>query len=180
PAACRFDLNGATVEQRLDWRETTRETLIANVPKVRRLGLAGYGLRPFASGQWIAIQQLDDKALPVVEAVKAQASALRAAAPVVVLDLRGNGGGSSSLGLDVAEALLGEAFVEARKGNDACAVLWRASPGNIEAMKTTYRALDRGPEFAAWVETSIAGMERALAAGEPFDQPVPDCPAKSV
>lgn len=178
PAACRFQLNGATVEHRLDWRATTRDAIIAHVPKVRRLGLAGFGLRPFAGGQWIAIQQLDERALPVIEAVKAQAETLRAA-PVVVLDLRGNGGGSSSLGLDVAEALLGEPFVEARKGDDACAALWRASHGNIEAMKTTYRALDRGPEFAAWVEASIGGMERALAAGEPFDQSVPDCPARA-
>lgn len=176
PAACRFQLNGATVEHRLDWRATTREALGANVPKVRRLGLAGYGVRAFQGGQWIAIQQLGDQALPVVEAVKAQAEALRAA-PIVVLDLRGNGGGSSSLGIDVAKALLGEDFVEARKSHDACAALWRASPGNIEEMKR-WRSMNRGPEFAAWVETSIAGMERALAAGQPFDEPVPDCPTE--
>lgn len=177
PAACRFDLNGAMIDQRLDWRPITRDALIAQVPKVRRIGLAGYGVRPFAGGQWIAIQQLGDDAMPVVEAVKAQAETLRAA-PVVVLDLRGNGGGSSSLGIDVAEALLGEPFVKTRKGDDACAALWRASPGNIAEMKR-WRSMNRGPEFAAWVEASIAGMERALAAGEPFDQPVPDCPAKS-
>lgn len=177
PAACRLDLNGVTVDQRLDWRPTTRDALIANVPKVRRMGLAGFGLRPFVGGQWIAIQQLDDNALPVVAAVKAEIETLRAA-PIVVLDLRGNGGGASSLGLDVAEALLGEDFVEARKGRDACAVLWRASPGNIEEIRR-WRSMDRGPEFAAWVETSVAGMERALAAGEPFDEPVPDCPANA-
>lgn len=176
PAACRFETAGGTVERAMRWREITPQTLQPLLNAAYRGRRAGMGLRPFAGGDWIALQTLGDGASAVVEAVRADAARLRAS-PVVVLDMRGNGGGSSMLGRQIAEALMGRAFVEARTaGNGACGAVWRASAGNLAALRG-WRAMaaERGPEFSAWLEGSIAGVERAHAAGEALDAPVVDC-----
>lgn len=176
PVACRFETSGGAVERAMRWRETTPQTLQPLLNAAYRGRRAGMGLRPFAGGDWIALQSLGDGASAVVESVRAEAGRLRVS-PVVVLDMRGNGGGASMLGRQIAEALMGSAFVQARTaGNGTCGAVWRASDGNLAALRG-WRAMagERGPEFSAWLENSIAGVERANAAGEPTDAPVVDC-----
>lgn len=176
PATCRFDTDGGRVERAMRWREITPQTLQPMLNAAYRGRRAGMGLRAFAGGDWIALQSLGDGASAVVESVRAEAARLRAS-PVVVLDLRGNGGGASMLGLQIAEALMGPAFVQARTaGKGTCGAVWRASDGNLAALRAwRATAAERGPEFAAWLEGSIAGIERANAAGAPTDAPVTDC-----
>ncbi|TAJ56223.1 hypothetical protein [Brevundimonas sp.] len=176
PATCRFETADGTVERAMRWREITSQTLQPLLNAAYRGRRAGMGLRPFAGGDWIALQTLGDGASAVVEAVRADAARLRAS-PVVVLDMRGNGGGSSMLGRQIAEALMGRAFVQARTaGNGTCGAVWRASDDNLASLRS-WRAMaaERGPEFAAWLEASIASVERANVAGEPTDAPITDC-----
>lgn len=176
PATCRFETAVGTVERTMRWREITPQTLQPLLNAAYRGRRAGMGLRPFAGGDWIALQTLGDGASAVVESVRADAARLRAS-PVVVLDMRGNGGGSSMLGRQIAEALMGRDYVEARTaGNGTCGAVWRASAGNLAALGA-WRAMaaERGPEFSAWLEGSIAGVERAHAAGEALDAPVVEC-----
>lgn len=176
PATCSFETAGGTVDRVMRWREITPQDLQPLLNAAYRGRQAGMGLRPFAGGDWIALQTLGDGASAVVEAVRADAARLRAS-PVVVLDMRGNSGGSSMLGRQIAEALMGRAFVQTRTaGNGTCGAVWRASAGNLAALRG-WRAMadERGPEFSAWLEGSIAGVERAHAAGEAIDAPVVDC-----
>ncbi|MGZ9098501.1 MAG: hypothetical protein ACXW3O_02240 [Brevundimonas sp.] len=177
PAACRFDTAAGVVERAMRWREITPQTLQPLLNAAYRGRRAGMGLRPFAGGDWIALQTLGDGASAVVEAVRTDTARLRAS-PMVVLDMRGNSGGSSMLGRQIAEALMGRAFVQARTAGDgACGAVWRASAGNLAALRGwRTMAAERGPEFSAWLEDSIAGVARANAAGQATDAPVVACP----
>lgn len=172
---CRFKRpDGVTVDRKIAWRELDAEALQTRIAAVYKPARAGMGVRAFAGGRWIALESLGDDARPVVDQVVAEQTVLRAA-PMVVLDMRGNGGGASSLGLEIARALLGDAFVNDKvRSSGPCDAVWRASPGNLAAMKT-WRNLERGPEYAAWVEESIAALEAAAANGNPLDHPIEAC-----
>lgn len=176
PAACRFETAAGPIERAMRWREITAHTLQPMLNAAYRGRRAGMGLRSFVGGDWIALQTLGDGARAVVDSVRADAVRLRAS-PVVVLDMRGNSGGSSMLGRQIAEALMGRAFVAARTSGGACGSVWRASDGNLAALQT-WRAMaeERGPEFSRWLANSIAGVARANAAGQATDVPVTDCP----
>lgn len=176
PAACRFATARGSVERPMRWRAITPQALQPMLNAAYRGRRAGMGLRSFAGGDWIALQTLGDGASAVVESVRADAARLRAS-PAVVLDMRGNGGGASMLGRQIAEALMGRDFVQARTaGNGTCGAVWRASDGNLAALRAGREAAaERGPEFAAWLDHALAGIERANAAGEPTDAPVVDC-----
>ena len=105
------------------------------------------------------------------EALKNRAGDL-AKARAVVIDLRHNGGGSSSWSRRVANALWGETAVDKRMNAyfKDVSVWWRASEGNtryIGEMAEEFRQ-QGDKETAAWAEALKAGMERALAANKPF------------
>ncbi len=176
PASCRFQVGDVVVEHAMKWQEASVDALQTAVNSVMTYRAAGMGVRTFAGGGWIALGSLGDGAPAVVEEVRARASELRGY-PVVVLDMRGNGGGASSLGMDIAEALMGGAFVSSRVGRTGpCDSVWRATPGNLEAVRSWSRN-DRGPEFLAWVDQTVSDLETALAEGRETDKPVPTCPA---
>lgn len=177
PAVCRFESSTGVVELQMDWRPIPLEALREAIARAPRGARAGMGVRPFAGGYWISLQSLGEGAQAMVDEVRAQADAMRAA-PAVVLDMRGNGGGASVFGQQIAQILVGEAHFAARgAGSGPCDSAWRVSPGNLEGIRS-WRAIaeERGPEFSRWLEASIAAMERALAAGEAFDKPIPTCP----
>src|SRR5690606_33753336 len=178
PAVCRFDTVGGPVDLQMNWRPISLDALREAIGGAPRAGGAGMGVRPFAGGYWIALESLGDGAQAVVEDVRARAEDLRAA-PAVVLDMRGNGGGASMFGQQIARILVGEAHFEARgAGTGPCDVVWRVSAENLEGIRS-WRSFagERGPEFSEWLEDSIGQMERALAAGQPFDKDIPTCPA---
>lgn len=176
--ACVFAReDGTEVELELPWRDAVLTELRDAINAAPRGRGAGMGVAPFAGGWWISLGTLGDDAAEVVSQVRARADALRAA-PAVVLDLRGNGGGNSVFGNEIAEALVGAEFLSGRRGAAGpCATVWRVSPGNAAALRRWRDSYDRrGPQFAAWAEGQIEAMDRALAAGEPLDRPVPTCP----
>ena len=119
--------------------------------KVALFGAAGFGVRKAGAGYWIAVQELTDNAVPVVAAVKAQAAEIREA-PFVVLDLRGDGGGSSMFGDEIAAAILGDSYVKAVVGDSlpACGgEVIRVSDDNVRQLQMYRDVLGpkRGPEF---------------------------------
>lgn len=174
PNTCVFDQGGRGISHTLAWRDLARSALADHTRPARNRGAAGFGVRSFAGGMWISVQSLDDRAAAVVEAVEAQQAALRAA-PVVVLDLRGNGGGASDYGRQIAMALYGETHVRAMldgaEGGD-CPSVWRVSPRNAETMRDyAQRFRDSAPEFAASIDAQIAAAARAQAEGRDFTGP---------
>ena len=74
------------------------------------------------------------KALPpMIAAMRADRAAL-AAAPAIVLDLRGNGGGSSDWPRQIAQALWGRAAL-AKLPAEKDYVEWRVSRANLESVQ---------------------------------------------
>jgi hypothetical protein len=170
PAACVFEREGRQIEHRLQWREIARAELAPLVRPALNRGAAGYGVRAFDGGVWIALQGLDDQAAAVVSAVREQQAQLRAA-PVVVLDMRGNGGGNSAFGTQIAEVLFGGARFRHMIGGGGqnCSTVWRVSPRNIETMRSYMtRFADSNPEFARDMRDVVERAERAQAVGEEF------------
>jgi hypothetical protein len=175
PSACvveRASRERVTVE--LVWSETTGEELSKYVKNP--FGQAGFGVRKVRDGYWVAIEQLSPEAQPVIDAVRQQRDALRAARYIVV-DLRGNGGGNSAFSTALESALYGVS-AEAINGadtdatkEDPCGTVYRASPGNIEGLTEAIEKYFR-PQGDAAGEASytdaIVQMKRALTLGRPL------------
>ena len=116
PSLCLFEQAGKRQSQKLDWMRIKRESLLPRLQAAIGAGAAGYGVRRVDGGYWISLQSLqDERTAGVVKEVEDQKAALRAA-PFVVLDLRGNGGGSSLYGRQMAVSLFGREFVDATLG----------------------------------------------------------------
>lgn len=168
PKACTFEKSGATRVETLRWRTISRGDLRAKVVKAVPYGQAGYGVRSFAGGYWISVESLGAKAPAVVQAVRDQAAALHAA-PMVVLDLRGNGGGSSVFGRQIAEALVGRPRASALLAGEegGCSTAWRLSERNLKQVDYYRTALRKqiGEDF---VDRLHAQVSAAKAAGKPF------------
>lgn len=180
PGSCVFDQGGQQVTVTLNWMRIKRENLLPRLKAAGGAGAAGFGLRRLGDGYWIALQDLmSDKALGVVKAVEQQKESLRDAR-FVVLDMRGNGGGSSEMGHQIAVSLLGEAAVDARLGpttSNECGTgeVWRATKDNLaqlEFMRTAPFVVNGGAEIQRLMAQLADEVRTALAAGREFSAPL--------
>ena len=156
----------------MDWAPISRDAIIDRIHRASGAGAAGYGVRQVGVGWWIAIQEFTQNAPAVVAAARAQEAALKAA-PFVVVDLRGNGGGASAIGDDLAGLLFGKDAMDAI-GETECDEAWRVSPGNLARLEA-YPAMvgDRlTPEANAHIQSDIQAMQAAAAAHRPFSRPI--------
>jgi hypothetical protein len=187
PAACLFEHDGQRQTVKLNWMRIKRDNLLPRLQTAIGAGAAGYGVRRVGGGYWIALQSLmSNHAADVVKAVEDQKTALRDA-PFVVLDMRGNGGGSSSFGRQIAASLLGPAAVDARlgpEGGSACEEAWRASESNINNLDFLLRSgtVYTTPETKKIGETQLREMRAARGRGKAFSSEVycPDALEKPV
>lgn len=172
---CRFRLAGGGEEQHtLAWRSVPVPQLQQQVAQALSRPRAGMGVEPFAGGYWIALETLDASAEAVVEQVRVLEAELRAA-PMVVLDLRGNGGGNSDYASRIAEVLAGTEAVEGIRGvGESCSgAFWRASAGNAQAMRR-YLEGTQGRQRELLL-ASLAELEQAVADEQAFAPALPDC-----
>jgi len=174
PRTCAFETPTGPVEVALAWRpvETSRlgEALNAAAGGAR----AGFGLRRSGDRWWISMERLSNDAAAVVDSVEARSDEWRDS-PALVIDLRGNGGGDTRHGRRLADAIYGADHTAARlRGGSACAALWRASPGNAAHVRA-FAARAQDPQTARYYESLADDIDRAVAEGRPFDEPIPDC-----
>jgi hypothetical protein len=182
PATCLFERDAERQTVALNWTRIKRDNLLPRLQAAIGAGAAGYGVRRVGDGYWIALQTLmSNKAADVVKAVEDQQTALRDA-PFVVLDMRGNGGGSSSFGRQIANSLLGLAAVDARlgpEGGSACGGdgAWRASENNINNLDFLLRSgvVYATPETKKIGEAQLREMRTARARGKTFSNEI-NCP----
>lgn len=179
PRTCLFDGAGTQRNVALEWRPIARTELSSKASALATRGAAGLGLRKVGDGWWIALESLSERAVPVVEKVRAEAAALRAA-PFVVLDMRGNGGGNSQYGQLIADALAGAPQpVAAPPASGGCGKVWRLSERNFRQL-TYYRDTlgpRMGKEALAQFTAEYEAMAAARAKGERFTGP-PRCPQR--
>lgn len=187
PRSCIFRLpSGQLRTIAISWQRITPEDL------ARALAAAGQevaitnGLADFGNGRWLRLGTFQDEVRPTVEQFVAQRDRLTGASFVIV-DVRGNGGGSAAYGSMVAAALygsraVGEAETRIALGGDEVPV-WRASPGNlslIEEMVTRFsEQLGAGHSTTRYFIRSAEAMRVALASGQDFSQAASDPTAQT-
>jgi len=173
PSQCEFMRDRRRISHTLQWRDVSRAELTPLVVLALNRGAAGYGVRSFSGGMWIALQGLDDGATALVAQVREQQAQLHAA-PIVVLDMRGNGGGNSNFGEQIARVLFGDARVNHlyQGGGGDCSTVWRVSPRNLETMRSyVTRFAESNPEFSRGMREVVRRAERAEAEGREFTGP---------
>ena len=186
PSVCVFQ-HGATQEPvTLHWTRIRRENLLPRLKSAIGAGASGFGVRKVGGGMWIALEDLSaPQTEDVTRAVEAQKQEMRDAS-FVVLDVRGNGGGSSEVGRQIAESLMGKDFVSARLGEQSqsnCGGAdgaWRTSAGNIADMEYLLTTvLAGGSESRRIFSEVLRDAKAARARGEDFSASI-HCPALPV
>jgi len=175
PKTCRFDVEGQVIQQTLAYQPVTPE-IFGKIRDGRRMfGHAGFGLRQVGQAWWVGVESFDQRAPAVIAEAQAKQAALRAA-PLVVIDLRGNGGGSSLFGDELAAIVLGYEPVRALKLSGGpvkiCPAIWRASPGNRASLEIYAQ---RFPDQAAYWRGEGQRMDAALAARQPLTGSAEGC-----
>lgn len=176
PDSCVFRTSGGTRTVKLNWRNIWQGDLTPHVQAVgdTLFGEAGFGVKSFESGTWIAIQGFGQKASQVLDEVRARLPEIKSSS-LVVIDLRGNAGGNSEYGHELAQMLLGDAYVSSALGERSdCGSAWRASPDNLKTLMGYRAKADPalGADYVRYLDREIAKMKRALARGQPLSGPI--------
>ncbi len=173
-----------TVELR--WRSIPPTALQERLREAAPVGRAGFGVRRVDAGWWIGLESMNPRAQLVLDSVSAHLGEIRDA-PWVVVDLRGNGGGSSEWGRRLTVLLAGESRtnaairrLERNLGDGRCGGSWRASADVEETLEGYIR--DLGPRLGqATIENwrrELAAVRAARTAGRELAPEPRACPAR--
>lgn len=182
---CRFDVDGRRTTHTLSWRQldpTDRDDGIAAANGERFT--ASILIRSWSGGLWLELGDFGadprtaagERLTAMLTDAEIRAAELRAA-PVLVFDLRGNNGGSSTWLTTLARTIWGPDYVDAHVADEAT-VDWRASSDNLAKLESYVAQFSNQPETLAYLNTLIDGMRSAIAAGAPiFHEPKEPSPA---
>lgn len=176
---CRFEVDGAPRAWRLEWRPIEAAALAERRTRAARRHAPDFGMtRLDDGGFWISTPNFDGdprgenhpKLTALIAEMEQRQADLRAA-PYVVLDLRGNGGGSSHWSSLMATALWGEAWLEDHPEPPIESIDWRASADNLATIQGYFDQWTAAGESAQrinWAREIAEGMTAARTAGEPY------------
>lgn len=174
PQSCVFVIGETRIEQALDWQETSGADWSAQLAAVQER--ATFGLTEFAENRfWIGIPTFDpdDDQLAVMQDLIAELSTQAQTlqnAQAVVIDVRGNSGGSSAWGNAIVDAIWGTQYAAWRQPVDSEAVDYRISDGNIERVEDIVEILveQNLPADEAEFRMVLAGMLEAREGGQGY------------
>lgn len=175
PTSCTFTDGTHTWVHALEWRSIEGDALRRLLDAAGGGHRTGFGLRDARGLAWIEMggfngnpSSTDYAALTDLLGALQDDSRL-GSAHRVVLDVRGNGGGSSHWSRLVAGHLWGSEAMAALDGS-ASTVEWRVSAANVEAMQETLKTMQDAegmdPGMLRWVTQVSDGMQQALERGE--------------
>lgn len=183
PHRCRFALHGEATEHVLEWRDIDAQAerwfADSRDGETRPVGM----IEPRKNLYWVSMptfhpDEAERAAYRSINRDIAQHRARYLGADAIVVDLRSNGGGSSSWAEDFAKALWGENRVRQALAAFMAKtqVWWRASPANTDYVFWVAEQLAKqGQEDdAVWARTQAEGMRAALRRGEPFHVELPE------
>ncbi|RZJ89446.1 MAG: peptidase S41 [Brevundimonas sp.] len=178
---CRFETGGRAASYDLAWRPLEGDALRARRTAAGRQPSIDFGFRRLPDGGYrLAMPSFDGdpsgEAFPALTALLAEAEAKQAelrAAPYVMLDLRGNGGGSSHWSQHIARTLWGDDWLSAHGEAPIQGIEWRASQANLDAIRAylaEWRAagVPEDDERMVWGLRIEAGMVAAMAEDKPY------------
>lgn len=169
---CRFTVDGVDRDVALNWRPVPEARLDAALKVARGTEVPPMGVRQVDGVWFVSIPTFgaDAKAMTgLLEQMRAQLATLHDA-PIVVIDVRGNGGGNSEWGSKAAGLLWAEPMVSAIENSFDWTTDWRASPLNIDlTRKASLRATNPNLQEDDTERLKIAdGMQRALDTGQVY------------
>ena len=176
PQLCRFRSEGREIEVTLRWLSVSEERLFGLVDRALGRTQARTGLHQVGPVWFVSLPTFDLQQPEQVQTMRTlirdlhkRAAPLRAA-PWVVLDVRGNTGGNSGWGSEVAAALFGKKAVDRIEGQFDWTVDWRASSGVAASLRqSAAQAEKNGQRVDAKNRRALAAeIEKAAAAGMPY------------
>ncbi len=185
---CRFRTRMGLHAVPVRWRTIDETTLSSRIAEASGIAIPSLGLRKIGDVWLISLPSFTWKG-PDAARMRALVAVLHDharelhAARHVVLDLRGNGGGNSQWGEDVASALWGKPLIDAVEASDDGTVDWRVSTRNRDAIRADAADMLAGshPEEAVRWNALVREMDQALRAGKPLmreaDTPQPTIPS---
>jgi hypothetical protein len=179
PKSCIFDSNSTTIKLPLQWRTTARTDFNAVVqrtsPTVAR-AISSERIDPRAL--WVNLPTFAANTEPQLGAMRAALDSMRAFVSgvpdwqLIVFDLRGNDGGSSTWGDEIAKIVFGSAWAAQATSYlfDGVYTEWRLSEDNIKSMRGIQAQIAKrdGPDapnaqnFKAFVDTAEAQLKRGI------------------
>jgi hypothetical protein len=175
PTRCVFDEGGSQRSYDINWTALSKDEFAKQTDKISMTFRTPTEMRQFGQrGLWVSMGSFSgDASSEQGKAISALVKQLErnrdrlTEAQVLVLDVRGNGGGSSRWGNEIAALIWGKKAADAAKPRSG-GVDWRASAANIEAVEAY--AKSPGTSFFArmFMARVVAGMKTALATGQPL------------
>ncbi|WP_462163668.1 S41 family peptidase [Pseudoalteromonas xiamenensis] len=109
----------------------------------------------------------NDKQLSTLRTTIHELAEVSSAAERIIIDVRGNGGGNSEWGVEIAKALYGESFIEShlQQNPDNSYALWRVSSDNTEYLKQILPQLEIefGKDSAMYADFSTLAQDMSDA-----------------
>jgi hypothetical protein len=175
PQACQFAVQGRVFSHALLWKAVSLESRNDLLNKASGSVPTALGLRQVGGVWFVSLPtfnfQGDGAAAMQALLKKLQVQAKRLhAARWVVLDVRGNTGGNSGWGSDVAKALYGDAAIDRIEGQFDWTVDWRASAQNAASLRYYASvAQNNGQEEDARNRIELAeALEQAAQKGQTY------------
>ncbi|MGH6991773.1 MAG: hypothetical protein ACREEH_00400 [Caulobacteraceae bacterium] len=174
PKSCKFGGRGGEQRFALVWRAPDKAVKVGSQEALAEMSphSSKLAIEPWAGrGWWISVPSMtaDQDWNGFYAQKKARLPELREA-PVVVIDVRGNGGGDSAFGDRLIRLLWGDAMVDARKP-DLGPIVWRVSRLNRDnwAEETADAVKDKelSAEDKSEMRRILARYDSALAEGDP-------------
>jgi hypothetical protein len=173
--ACIFRADGRELELTLRWTSIPEAQLVELVERAEgrvrgSLGLHQVGDVWFVSLPTFDLEPREVEALRTLISKLGEQAAQLLLAPWLVLDVRGNTGGNSGWGSEVAAALFGKEIVDRIEGQFDWTVDWRASKSNARDLQhSAAQAASNGQRADARYRRDLAKeIGRAAAMGLPY------------
>jgi len=178
PRRCVFEENGARRTINLQWRDVPEGNAYWDQYTAAALGPStSLGLSTPADGvTWIGVPTFDNGAgeqlRALVTEITANAASIRAGRAIVI-DVRGNGGGNSEWGVEIARAVWGQGVLDTIvEANPGGATDWRASQRNLDYINSfapeLIQQFGEHSQMALWVRAVQDGVAGAVERNEPI------------
>ena len=172
PARCRFATAGDTADLELHWRPRPRADVTAAVAAVRDFTGQQLSLRRRDRTLWLSLPTFavrgDEQVALMNHVIDSLGAELRsrAATDLVVIDLRGNSGGSSTWGDRIAATLFGAEWQRAASAwlGDGTYTEWRVSNDNVGALEALVRQVEE--QGRADVAASLSALRDSMVAAQ--------------
>ena len=181
PRLCTFSARGRTFTQRLEWRTSPAAALNAVLERAHPTVVPQLGTERVSGNRlWVRLPTFSANQEPQLSALRATLDSLRAflrdtpSWRTVVFDLRGNTGGSSSWGDEIAGIVFGDAWRQQATAYlfDGVYTEWRLSADNIRAMRGIEQQIAQragaGSESARQFKAFVDSAEAAFRRGQEF------------